>query len=303
MLRIATRRSLLSMRQSQAVADAIRSAHPAVEVELVSIVTSGDRQGGPLAPVGGKGLFTAELEAALREGRVQVAVHSAKDLPADMPEDLAIAAVPARQNARDALICRTGGGVEQLPAAALVGTASLRRRALLLACRPDLKVVPIRGNVETRLRKVLGDQHSDLSATVLAVSGLNRSGLASEFAGKIHPMEIETFIPAAGQGALAVQCLTADGKTAALLSAIDDKPSHQSLLAERRVLQALGAGCHSCLAVHVAPSGQRWGGLAMAARTDGSDMMRFEARAVSAEKTADQMLENMFAAGVAELFR
>ena len=153
-VRIGTRRSMLAMAQSQIVADALRAVHSEIHVELLPIITGGDEQSGPLAPAGGKGLFTAELEQALRSGEIHLAVHSAKDMPAGMPEEFTIAAVPPREDPRDVFVSRAGA-IEELSAGATVGTGSLRRKAQLLAARGDLKVVPIRGNIETRLAKAL----------------------------------------------------------------------------------------------------------------------------------------------------
>ena len=196
-IRIATRGSQLALAQTGQVAELIRQANPALRTELVAISTRGDRHAGPLAEVGGKGLFTRELEEALRAGTVDLAVHSAKDLPAEMESDFAIAAVPVRQDARDALASRSGP-LAELPGGAAVGTGSLRRRAQLLAARPDLNVVPIRGNVETRLLKALGEQ-AELHAVVLAMAGLNRGGLADKYGDRLFPLDADQVIPAAGQ--------------------------------------------------------------------------------------------------------
>jgi len=298
-LRIATRRSNLALRQSRLVADALCAHHGGLEVELVAMATRGDRLRGPLRSAGGKGLFIRELEQALRSGRVQLAVHSAKDLPAEMAEEFAIAAVPARADARDALVSRFAG-VDGLPAGAAVGTGSPRRRAQLLALRDDLAVAPIRGNVETRLNKALAPE-GRLGAAVLAMAGLLRSGLADSHAGFIHPLEVEDVIPAAGQGTLAVQALRDGVGTAELLAPLEDPAARAALSAEREVLRRLGAGCHSCLAVHVAAREDRWCAWGMVARADGSGMVRVKCLAGGAAEAAEALLAALHERGAADL--
>jgi hydroxymethylbilane synthase len=298
-LRIATRRSNLALRQSRLVADAIRADHEHLEIELVAMTTRGDRVGGRLASAGGKGLFTRELEQALRSGRVQLAVHSAKDLPTEMAGEFTIAAVPARADPRDALVSRFAG-VDGLPAGAAVGTGSPRRRAQLLALRADLAVAPVRGNVETRLSKALAPK-GGLDAAVLAMAGLLRSGLADSHAEFIHPLDIEDVIPAAGQGVLAVQALRDNVEVVELLAPLDDPAARAALSAERGVLRRLGADCHSCLAVHVAPQEDRWCARGMIARPDGSDMVRVKCLAGGAEEAAEALLAGLRERGAADL--
>jgi len=299
LIRIATRRSVLARRQSRIVAEALCRSHPLLEVELVEIVTRGDRRGRQRqVDAGAKGLFTAELEAALRSRSVDLAVHSAKDLPARMPEDLRIAAVPAREDARDALICRSGGGLDDLPRGATVGTSSLRRRAQLLRMRGDLKIVPIRGNVQTRLKKLLAARKPSFDAIVLAMAGLIRSGLVRSYAEHIYPLGVGQFVPAAGQGALAVQSLAAPaggcgGSPGELAAAINDPLAYQALSAERAIVRKLDADCHSCLAVYLAPAAGSWRAWAMAARPDGSKMVRIELAAETADQAAKALLEAM----------
>ena len=300
-IRIGTRRSVLARSQAAIVADAICSHCPGLQAELVTIVTSGDRTEEPLQPIGGKGLFTAELEAALRSGDIDLAVHSAKDLPAAMPADLTIAAVPDRQDPRDALITPGGVAIEDLPAGAVVGTSSLRRRAQLLAIRSDLEVIAMRGNLDTRLRKVLEEQDPQVSAVIVAMAGLSRSGLAGLYAEHVHPLSVENFVPAAGQGALVLQTLAMSASIARLVSVVDDPASRQALLAERAVLQALGASCRSCLAVHISPALPRWRGIAMVARPDGADMVRLEVGSASPAETATRLIEELRSHSAAEL--
>lgn len=302
LLRLGTRRSLLAMAQSQMVADAIQAAHPHVHVELVPIVTSGDRYFGPLHTAGGKGMFTAELETALREGRIELAVHSAKDLPAQMAADLAIAAVPSREDARDALVTPGGGLAEAIEPGGLVGTSSLRRAAQLKALRGDLEITPLRGNVETRLKKVLEERQ--VHATVLAMAGLIRSGLLEKYSPHVRPLEVEQMVPAAGQGALAIQAAAGRQEVLGLLAALDHGPSREALLAERSIVQALGADCHSSLAVHVrAGRPSQWQGLTVASRVDGTDLRRYESQGPTAMEAADALLEQLRRDGAEQLLR
>jgi len=299
-IRIATRGSRLALAQTGQVAEMLRQAHPEISTELVAISTRGDRLGGPLAEVGGKGLFTRELEDALRSGSVDVAVHSAKDLPAAMDGDFTIASVPVRQDARDALACRAGR-LDELPPGATVGTGSPRRRAQLLALRADLHVVPIRGNVETRLKRAVGEA-ADMDAVVLAMAGLNRGGLARPYGQYIHPLEIEQVVPAAGQGLLALQSLAERADIAQQLAAIDHADSRLALHAERAVLRGLGAGCQSCLAIHVRRCGNdEWGGLAMVARLDGSDMVNLSCRSDCADAVGRDLLAELVKRGAVKL--
>ena len=291
-LRIATRGSQLALAQTGQVAEMVRHVYPQIATELVAISTRGDRLSGPLAEVGGKGLFTMELEDALRAGSVDLAVHSAKDLPAAMDGDFTIAAVPVRQDARDALASRAGG-LDELPPGATVGTGSPRRRVQLLALRADLHVVPIRGNVETRLKRAV-DEAADMDAVVLAMAGLNRGGLTRPYRQYLHPLEIEQVIPAAGQGLLALQAMAERADIAQLLAAIQDADSRLALHAERAVLRGLRAGCQSCLAIHVSRCGQQeWVGRAMAARLDGSDMVRLSCRSDSADAVGRALLAEL----------
>lgn len=489
-LRIGTRKSLLAMAQSQQVADALCARHEGLKVELVPIITGGDRYFGPLHEVGGKGLFTADLEAALRRGEIDLAVHSAKDLPAAMAADLAIFAVPAREDARDVLVfrgarslvggraigpelhrhefgdpalpavrilaaareyakanfagkrfrndqsgrewlvsvrgidhtlrttrnplvaasmkvlpdliknawfassasdlrCREtvesvdtyispltiegdrydavirvlrvrGGQIQQvdaievyshhkiskkgidspnpmgrhvdLPGAgtnasidiigattvqvksfggefgydllssgAKVGTSSPRRGAQVRAMRPDVEIVPIRGNLETRLRKAL-DEHA-VDATVLAMAGLVRAGLLERFRQHVRPLEVDQFVPAAGQGALAVQGTVGNLRARELAAAIDHQPSRQALEAERLVVQHLDADCRSSLAVHFRPSADGWTATLWASRPDGRDPYRRDLRAKDAQTAARELMRLSDSDGVTALLR
>jgi hydroxymethylbilane synthase len=238
-VRLATRQSALALAQARLVADALRAAWPGVEVELVPLVTEGDRRRDvATTALGGKGVFTAAVQEAVLDGRADLAVHSAKDLPALQTPGLALAAVPARADPRDVLVCREAvRGLDDLPAGATVGTGSPRRTALLRFLRPDLGVVPIRGNVDTRLRK---PRSGELDAVVLAAAGVLRLGLGDE---QVAPLDPESFTPAPGQGCLAVEAREDDTRVLGLVSAITDRPSRVALRGERAFLAKLGGSC------------------------------------------------------------
>jgi len=210
-------------------------------VQLVPVTASGDKvQDRPLAEIGGKALWTKELDAWLLAGEIDFAVHSAKDVETLRPLEIAIAAVLPREDVRDVLVGATS--IHALPQGARVGTSAPRRAAQLLHARPDCRVVPFRGNVQTRLAKLAADE---ADATLLALAGLNRLGQH----GVGHPLAAEEWLPAPGQGAIAIECRAHDEATRQLLAAIDHAPSHTALLAERALLSALGGNCHSPIAV------------------------------------------------------
>jgi hydroxymethylbilane synthase len=238
-LRLATRGSALALAQSRLVVDGLRAAWPERRVELVPVVTEGDRRRDvPAAALGGKGIFTAAVQQAVLDGRADLAVHSAKDLPAAQVPGLVLAAVPRRDDPRDVLVGRHRlTGLDDLAPGARVGTGSPRRVALLRFLRPDLELVPIRGNVDSRVRRVHG---GELDAVVLAAAGLRRLGLAVEAA---VPLDPETFTPAPGQGALAVEAREDDTDALGLLGALTDRPSRVALRAERSFLRRLGGSC------------------------------------------------------------
>jgi hydroxymethylbilane synthase len=248
-LRVGTRGSALARTQSGMVADRI-ARFTDRSVELVPIRTLGDDHQGSLAQMPQPGVFVSALRDALIAGEVDVAVHSMKDLPSAPVEGVALAAIPVREDPRDALVARTGGGLEDLPAGARVGTGSPRRAARLRAFRPDLQVVDIRGNVDSRLARVTD---GDLDAVVLAVAGLARLGRTSVITQIIGP---EQMLPAPAQGALAVECRSDDPTTLALLAELDDRVARIRTLAERAVLAAVGASCASAIGALAELDGQ-----------------------------------------------
>lgn len=240
---LGTRGSELALAQSNWVAARLRGAHPGLDVALEIFSTAGDRiLDRPLPAIGGKGLFTRELEEALLDGRIDGAVHSLKDLPTENPPGLAIGAVPRRENPADVLVTRFGGGLESLPAGAVVGTSSPRRRAQLARLRPDLRFTDLRGNVPTRLRRV---REGAVDATVLAAAGLSRLGLLDGLDARAMPPELMLCAP--GQGALALQIRADDQRMAALAAALHDPATANAVAAERAVLARLGVGCSAPL--------------------------------------------------------
>ena len=249
-LTFATRPSALARRQTDQVIGRLQNAWSDLRCRSETITTRGDRVlDRPLPEIGGKGLFTLELEEALLDGRVDLAVHSLKDLPTEEMPGLSVGAIPQRADARDAWICPAGFTLMGAPAGASVGTSSLRRSAQLLARRPDLDIRPIRGNVDTRLRKVREGQYD---AIVLAAAGLARLDLAGQITATL-PLDV--MIPAPGQGALAVQCRADDAETLAFLAAIEDAASRRATVAERAFLHALGGGCSLPAGAHATTDG------------------------------------------------
>lgn len=237
-LTFATRPSALARRQTACVIQLLQTAHPGLDCHEEIISTAGDRDlNRPLPEIGGKGLFTTELEAALLSGKVQVAVHSLKDLPMEQTPGIVIAAIPERESVHDVLVSADAQLLSALPEGARVGTCSLRRSAQLLSRRPDLTILPLRGNVDSRVRKVLNGEYD---AIVLAQAGLNRLGLQAHVS---EVFSLEVMLPAPGQGALAVQCRADDVETLNLLVSIHDPITAAAVEAERAFLSGLGGGC------------------------------------------------------------
>lgn len=244
---IGTRGSKLALWQAHHVADCLRQAHAGLKVELEIIKTSGDRiQDRPLYEVGGKGLFIKEIEEALIDGRVDMAVHSMKDVPAGLPEGLVLGALMERANPYDALISRGGESLSALPEGAVVGTSSLRRQFQLLGLRPDLKIIPLRGNVDTRLEK-LEQGRDGLQAIVLAVAGLERLGHGAVISERLVPPGV---LPAIGQGALGLELRAGDARVQALLEPLRHRDTEDCVHAERGVLERLEGDCHLPIACH-----------------------------------------------------
>jgi hydroxymethylbilane synthase len=292
----ATRPSDLARWQTQWVMEALRPHWPELDFQEKVITTQGDKViDRPLPEIGGKGLFTLELEAEIERGNVHAAVHSLKDLPVEASSSMAIGAIPRRANAQDALISTQGWTLDELPQEARVGTSSLRRKAQLLARRPDLQVAPIRGNVDTRVRKALQGQYD---AIVLAVAGVQRLGLEAHV-GQQLPLNV--MLPAPGQGALAVQCRADDEETLHYLSAIEDAGARAATLAERTFLAQLGGGCSLPVGAH---AGINDGGFeldSIVASLDGARVIRCHAEGGDPIKLGLECAEEALAQGAADI--
>lgn len=242
---IGSRPSKLALWQTNHVLGALRAACPEYTYQIKTLVTEGDKVlDRPLPEIGGKGLFTAELEAELLTGQIDLAVHSLKDLPVDTQPGLHIGAVGKRADARDVLISAKGLKLAELPQGARLGTSSLRRSAQVLAVRPDLRILPLRGNVDTRIRKAL---QGDYDAIILAAAGLERLELGSHIT---EYLPFTVMLPAPGQGALGIQCRAGDSELLGLLKRIHDPATAQAVTAERAFLSALGAGCSAPVAAY-----------------------------------------------------
>jgi len=286
-LRLGTRGSPLALAQARMVRAELARALGATEdaVEIKVIRTSGDRiQDRPLAEAGGKGLFVKEIEEALLAGAIDLAVHSAKDMPTLLPDGLMLAACLPREDVRDAFISRKAASLRELPHGAVVGTASLRRQAMVRRLRPDVTVVPLRGNVETRLRKL---DAGEVDATLLALAGLKRLGLADKATALLDPDE---FLPAVGQGAITIEAHLDDARTRALLATIDHAETSVALAAERAFLAVLDGSCRTPIAGHAVVTGERITFRGLILRPDGSaafETGRAGARADAAALGAD----------------
>jgi hydroxymethylbilane synthase len=248
----ATRPSALARWQTQWVIHALQNIHHNLVCEEKIIATQGDKiLDKPLSEIGGKGLFTQELEGELLSGEVHCAVHSLKDLPVENPDSLTIGCIPARAEVRDVLISKSGFTLATLPQNAAVGTSSLRRAAQVLAIRSDVRIKSLRGNVDTRLRKALEGQYD---AIILAGAGLTRLGLDNHVT---EWLSLDAMLPAPGQGALAIQCRADDQTTLSLLAALEDEPTRKAVTAERVFLSGLGGGCSIPLAAYATVKGKQ----------------------------------------------
>lgn len=277
-IRIATRKSALALWQAEHVAARLRALEPGMSVELVPMVTEGDRNlGQSLASAGGKGLFIKELEVALAEGRAELAVHSMKDVPVLLAPEFAIGAVLEREDPRDAFLSVKYPGFEALPQGARVGSSSLRRQAQLLHRRPDLKIEPLRGNVDTRLRKLQEGRHD---AIVLAVAGLKRLGLADAITAVLDPA---VTLPAVTQGIIGMECRAGDARTRALLARLNHAGSWTQMLAERALSRGLSGSCNLPLAGHAVLEGGMLSMTGRVASPDGTRLLEAAVRGPAAE--------------------
>ena len=268
---IGTRGSALARWQADHVAAELARVAPGLEVTQQIIVTEGDRfQTGPVIERGGKGVWVKEIEAALLAGTIDLAVHSLKDVPAELAEGLVLAAIPPRADPRDVLISRQGHALNALPLGSRVGTSSLRRVCLLRAVRTDLNVELLRGNVDTRLRKVADGV---VDAAVLAAAGLDRLGFGARITERLS---IDTMLPAIGQGALAIETRAGDEAVRALCRRLADPAAEATVAAERALLKGLGAGCRTPVAGHATLEGERLRLRGLVGRPDASEILREE---------------------------
>jgi len=285
-LRLATRRSQLALAQARAFAAALQAAGEGVAIEEVHIFTSGDRfTDRPLQALGGKGLFIKEIEEALLAQAADFAVHSIKDVPAEVAGSLRIACIPEREDPRDVLVSATGAGLADLPRGAKVGTSSLRRKAYLLAARPDLDVGPLRGNVDTRLRKL---DEGQVDAIVLALAGLRRLDLTERATEVLAP---EISLPAVGQGALGIECRAGDADLIVLLRRLDHRPTAICVAAERAFMAAVGGSCQLPVAAYALRQDAELWLRVMVGEADGSSVRRAEGRAPWPEEDDDSFGE------------
>lgn len=300
-VRIATRQSPLALWQARHVGALLKSHHPGLEVSFVEMTTEGDRfLSAPLSAVGGKGLFVKEIEQALIDGRADIAVHSLKDMTSELPEGLVLAAVPEREDPRDAF-CGIGGQttVESLPEGARVGTSSLRRSCILRSRRPDLDIVSVRGNVQTRLAKT---KELGLAGALLAHAGLKRLGLEHVIT---EVLSTDVSLPAVGQGVLAIQCRGDDARVCGLLAPLEHATTRVAVTAERALLAKLEGGCTVPLAGHATVSEGQVHLRGLVGRPDGTRVVRGEVRGpvAKAAELGEALAEDLLSRGAADILR
>ena len=299
-IRIATRKSPLAMWQAEHVAAALQAAHPGLQVELLGMSTQGDKiLDTPLAKIGGKGLFVKELEQGMLEGRADIAVHSMKDVPVELPEGLHLPVIMEREDPRDAFVSNAYGSLDELPEGARVGTSSLRRQSQLLELRPDLELLPLRGNVNTRLRKL---DEGEYDAIILAAAGLIRLGFGERIRTFIEP---EQSLPAIGQGAVGIECRAEDERVNRLIAPLHHAPTAARVLAERALNNRLEGGCQVPIAGHaILEKGQLWL-RGLVGSVDGKVIIRGEIRGdeAEAESLGVTLAERLLADGADEILR
>lgn len=297
-LRIATRQSPLALWQAHFVADALRACHPGLEVELVTMVTRGDKiLDTPLAKIGGKGLFVKELELALLEGRADLAVHSMKDVPMAFPDGLGLTAICEREDPRDAFVSNHFDSIDDLPAGAVVGTSSLRRQCQLRRHRPDLVIKDLRGNVNTRLAKLDAGEYD---ALILASAGLIRLDMAARIRAALPEMLL---LPAVGQGAVGIECRLDDARTRALLAPLNHEPTAIRVRAERAMNTGLQGGCQVPIAGFAILAGEHLTLRGRVGSLDGVSLIEdvIEGAAVEAEHLGQALAARLLAAGAGEI--
>ncbi len=300
LIRIATRDSLLALWQADYVADLLRTIHPGLEVELIKMKSQGDKiLDTPLAKIGGKGLFVKELEEGMLRGEADIAVHSMKDVPMELPEGLHLAVICEREDPRDAFVSNTYANLDALPQGAVVGTSSLRRQAQLLARRPDLQIKFLRGNVQTRLRKL---DDGEYDAIILAGAGLKRLKLEERIRELI---DVTASMPAVGQGAVGIECRSDDAEVNALLAPLNHRDTAIRVRAERAMNRRLEGGCqvpiagyaeldHGVIVLH-----------GLVAREDGSEVIHgsISGRPEEAEELGKVLAEDLLSRGAGEILK
>jgi len=299
-IRIGTRGSKLALRQSEWIKKQLEMRHSGIRVDLVKIKTTGDKiLDTPLSKIGGKGLFVKEIEEALLESRVDVAVHSMKDVPAQLPKDLMLSTFPPREDPSDALIAEGECRLDQLPKGAKVGTSSLRRGAQLLHFRPDLKLVSLRGNVDTRLNKL---KSGNLQAIILATAGLNRLGLSNVIT---QTIPFHQLLPAVGQGALGLEVRRGDQETIDLLDFLNHEDTQTAVAAERAFLKTLEGGCQVPIAGFARINGDTLSFEGLVAELDGSRVYKetVTGRRDQAEAMGIEAAQTLLASGGGDVLR
>ncbi len=299
-VRIATRQSPLALWQARHVGSLLTQQHPGLEVSFVEMTTAGDRfLSAPLSTVGGKGLFVKEIEQSLLDGRADLAVHSLKDMTSVLPPGLLLAAVPQREDPRDAFCSPAGLLLDALPQGSRVGTSSLRRSCILLARRPDLEIVSVRGNVQTRLART---RELGLAGAVLACAGLKRLGLELEIT-EVLPTSVS--LPAVGQGVLAIQCRTEDTEVRRLLAPLEDPATRIAVTAERAFMARLEGGCTVPLAGHATVEGDTVRIRGLVGRPDGTKVVEAERSGPveTAHALGEALAEELLGRGAAEILR
>ena len=293
-IRIATRKSALALWQAEYVKACLEQAHPGLLVSLVPMVSRGDKLlDAPLAKIGGKGLFVKELETALLDNEADIAVHSMKDVPMDFPEGLGLFCICEREDPRDAFVSNTFASLDELPAGSVVGTSSLRRQAQLLALRPDLKIHFLRGNVNTRLAKLDAGEYD---AIILAAAGLIRLGFGARIRASIS---VEASLPAGGQGAVGIECRSADAEIHALLAPLHHRETALRVTAERALNKHLNGGCQVPIACYALLEDEQLWLRGLVGQPDGGLLLRAEGRApaANAEALGVQVAEALLAQG------
>ena len=298
LIRIATRRSPLALWQAEHVAASLKAAHPSLNIELVKMITQGDKiLDTPLAKIGGKGLFVKELEQGMLNGDADIAVHSMKDVPAQLPEGLEIGAILEREDPRDAFVSNTYSSIDELPQGAVVGTSSLRRQCQLLDKRPDLQIKSLRGNVNTRLQKL---DDGEYDAIILAAAGLIRLGFESRIKTAIP---VNTMLAAIGQGAIGIECRTGDTATQKLIECLHDSATATRVCAERAMNFTLEGGCQAPIAGHAKIKNGVLRLHGLVAEPDGSHLIteHIEGSLEEAEQMGTLVAQRLLAGGAKEI--